>query len=295
MITIGIGAYREEKTISFTIDAIMKQRIKEPFEIIIACPDEETTSVIRNLAVKNKKIRLVKEQKREGQPAAYNKIIKAAKGKIIIFTDADATLEKGAINKIIDAYRDKRVGAAGGRPYPINDRTTKFGFWAHFLFYSGHIMRLMQSVSNDFYYIPGPLCSIRKGIITEIPLNALATDAVLGLSIKSKGWKVAYVPEAVVYQKAPTNLSDFFKQKRRTMAGFYQLKKWFPNVPSRSLGSEAKYGFVSGLKYARNSIEKIWFLELAFYRVIAWLLAFYDIQIKKKSLVELWKPIESSK
>jgi len=295
MITIGIGAYREEKTISATIDAIMKQKIKAPFEIIVVCPDEETSSVVKVLIKTNKKIKLINEEKREGQPAAYNRIIKASKGKIIIFTDADATLEKGAINKIIDAYKDKKVGATGGRPYPINDRTTKFGFWAHFLFYSGHIMRLMQSVSNEFYYISGPLCSIRKGIINEIPINALATDAVLGLSIKLKGWKVVYVPDAIVYQKAPTNLSDFFKQKRRTMAGFYQLKKWFPTAPSRSLGSEAKYGFVSGLKYARNSIERVWFLQLAFYRVIAWLLAFYDIKIKRKSLVELWKPIESSK
>lgn len=295
MITIGIGAYREDKTISKTIEGIMKQKLSEPFEIIVACPDEETASVIHNLMKSNTHIKLIKEEKREGQPAAYNKIIKEAKGSIILFTDADAVFEKDAIQKIADAYKDKKVGAAGGRPVPLNDRSTKFGFWAHYLFDMGHMIRTKQTEKGEFYYISGPICSIRKGIIDEMPTNALATDAVLGLMIHEKGWKVVYVPDAIVYQKFPTTIDDYFKQKRRTMAGFYQMKKWFPNIKSRSLSSEASQGFFKGLAYAKSPREVMWFLELAFYRIISWMLAFYDIRIKKKSLVELWKPIESSK
>lgn len=79
------------------------------------------------------------------------------------------------------------------------------------------------------------------------------------------------------------------------MAGFYQMKNWFPNVASRSLGSEASQGFLAGLKYAKTLQEKIWFFELVFYRIIAWMLAFYDIRIAKKGLEVLWVPIESTK
>jgi len=297
MITIGIPAYKEPN-IQKVIENIMSQNIKEDFEIIVACPDDETAELVRELMKSNKRLKLIKEEKREGQPAAYNKIIKVAKGRIIIFTDADAILGENALNKIIDVYNDEKVGAAGGRPVPLNDRYTKYGFWANYLFEMAHKkVRMKQVKEGTFYYIPGPLCSIRKGVINGIPKESLATDAVLGLMVKNKGLKVVYVPEAIVYQKAPTNLRDIFKQKRRTMAGFYQMKYWGLEIPkgSRSFFTEAINGFFEGFSYAKNLREMLWFIQLCLIRVLVWILAFYDIKIKKKSLVELWKPIESSK
>lgn len=294
MITIGIAAYKEEKTISKVIESIMKQKIKEPFEIIVACPDKETAEAVRKLMKKHKKIRLIKERKREGQPAAYNKIIKAARGRIIIFTDADAILEEGSINKILNAFKDKKVGAAGGRPRPLNKRNNMFGFWAHFLFEAAHKLRKDLVKSNNFYYITGPLCAIRKGIIKEMPKNAMATDIVLGYLIKQKDYKVVYVPNAVVYQKAPMSFKDYFAQKIRTMAGFYQFKKMFNIEPVRSLLNESKY-ISQGFKFAKNIREKIWFLELLFFRIVVWVLAWWNLNVKKKDISQIWTLVESTK
>jgi biofilm PGA synthesis N-glycosyltransferase PgaC len=297
MITVGIAAYKEPN-IQKAIDGVMAQGIKEDFEIIVACPDESTALIVKGSMKFNKYLKLVKEEKREGQPAAYNKIIKAAKGRLVIFTDADAILGKDSLNKIIHAYSDTKVGAAGGRPMPLNDRNDKFGFWAHYLFEMAHNqVRMKQVKQGNFYYIAGPLCSIRRGVIKDIPTEALATDAVLGMLIREKGWKVVYVPDAMVYQKAPTTLSDIIKQKRRTMAGFYQIKQWGLNIPKgqRSFLNEALGGLLEGLKYSKSLKEVLWFVELCFIRILVWALAFYDIRIKKRSLVDLWKPIESSK
>lgn len=292
VITIGIGAYKEEKSIGKAVENIMNQKINEDFEIIIACPDKGTADVIKKL--KNKKIKLIKEKKREGQPAAYNKIIKKAKGRIIIFTDADAILEKNSIQKIIDVFEDKKVGAAGGRPKPMNKRNNKFGFWAHFLFEAAHKLRKDLVDKNDFYYITGPLCAIRKGIIDKMPKNAMATDIVLGYLIKKERYDVVYVPDAIVYQKAPANLNDFFAQKIRTMAGFYQFKQMFNAKPVRSASAESKY-ILDGLKFSKGIKEKIWFLEMLFFRTIAWILAWWNLNVKKKNISEIWKPIESAK
>jgi biofilm PGA synthesis N-glycosyltransferase PgaC len=294
MITIGIAAYKEANTIRRAIENILSQKIKEPFEIIVACPDKETAEVVRELMKKNKKIKLIKERKREGQPAAYNKIMKAAKGRIIIFTDADAVLEKGSINKIINTFKDKNVGAAGGRPKPLNKRGNMFGFWAHFLFEMAHKLRMDLAKRGEFYYITGPLCAIRKGIINRMPKNAMATDIVLGYLIKRKGYKVVYVPSAVVYQKAPTTFKDYFAQKIRTMAGFYQFKKMFNVKPVRSMTREGKY-VKYGFKFAKGIKEKVWFLELLFFRTIAWALAWWNLNIKKKDIAQIWKPVVSTK
>ena len=157
-----------------------------------------------------------------------------------------------------------------------------------------HMLRADLDKRGEFYYITGPLCAIRKGIIKEMPKNAMATDIVLGYLIKKKGYKVVYVPDAVVYQKAPTNFKDYFAQKIRTMAGFYQFKKMFSTPPVRSITKEGKY-VRYGFKFAKGVKEKIWFLELLFFRIIAWILAWWNLNIKKKNISQIWAPVESTK
>ena len=294
MITIGIAAYKEPGIVK-ALAAIAKQEIPEEYEIIVACPDDLTASVVKTLMNKNKRIKLIEEKKREGQPAAYNKILKKAEGRIILYTDADALLENDSIRLLVEAFEDENVGAVGGRPKPLNKRDNMFGFWAHFLFDMGHKFRENQVKRGDFYYISGPILAIRKGVIEEMPKNAMATDAVLGLMIREKGWKVVYVPEATVYQKAPTTFEDYFAQKRRTMAGFYQIKKWFPRRTTRSMGSEASLGLISGLKYSRNLRELWWFKILVLTRIAAWFLSFWDLRVRKKGIEEIWTTIESTK
>ena len=72
----------------------MKQNIKDKFEIIIACQDEETADAVRVIMKKNKKVKLIKEKNRDGQFAAYEKIKRITvplSDKHILFISVDNT------------------------------------------------------------------------------------------------------------------------------------------------------------------------------------------------------------
>ena len=45
MISIIITAFKEPKTIGKAIGSILEQNIKEKYELIVACPDEETKNI----------------------------------------------------------------------------------------------------------------------------------------------------------------------------------------------------------------------------------------------------------
>jgi len=265
----------------------MSQNIKEDFEIIVACPDDETAKIIRELMKSNKHLKLIKEEKREGKPAAINKILAKAKGQILIFTDADVIIGKDSINKLLLHFKDKNIGLVTGHLVPTNDPNSKYGFWAKFLYDKAHEIRLRNP-----FFASGNLMAIRN-VIKSIPTNALSDDFVIAKEIEKQGFKAVYEKDALVYVNFPTNIKDFVNQRRRTFAGHIQLNKWYGKT-ERNLGNELKY-LLSMFNYCRNFIQYFWMIELAFWRLLSWILSFYDIKIKKKSLVELWKPIESSK
>lgn len=286
MITVGIPAYREEKNIAIAVERILNEKIND-MEIIVVCPDDETAEAVKR--INDERIKLIKEKEREGKPSAINKILKNANGEIIVFTDGDLLINKGAIEKLIEPFKDENVGATCGRPIVKNKNNDMFGFWGNFLYDIAHRRRM-----KDPNHITTNLCAVRNGIISEIPKEALIDDYVIGISVLESGYKIAYVPSAKVYVNFPTSLKDFLLQRKRTFAGYMQIKDWY-GKKTRNLASEVKEGFWKGVKYCKSIKEFFYFISLCFWRAIAWMMAFYDYKIKRKKLIQIWERIESTK
>ena len=70
MISIIITSYKEPKTISKSIEAILKNNLKN-YEILVTAPDSETLNVAKKHSKKNKKIKMLRDLGK-GKPAALN-------------------------------------------------------------------------------------------------------------------------------------------------------------------------------------------------------------------------------
>ena len=77
MISILITAYREAATIGRAIEAFLPQ-LPPDSELLVVCPDEETTAVVHQYAQKYPHIRHIPEPERRGKPAALNLGLQAA-------------------------------------------------------------------------------------------------------------------------------------------------------------------------------------------------------------------------
>jgi cellulose synthase/poly-beta-1,6-N-acetylglucosamine synthase-like glycosyltransferase len=295
MLTIIITAYKEPETVKKAIQVFLDENIKQPYEILAIAPDKETADSIKPFTKINKKIKYLKDPGK-GKPTALNLAFKKAKGNILILTDGDVLISKGAVKELLKPLNNRDVGAVSGHPIPINKKDTMLGFWAHLLTEVGaHKRRLELQQKQAFIVCSGYLMAIRNSIIKSIPTESLADDAVISNLIYSKGYQIRYAPNALVNVKFPTTFSDWIKQKRRSAGGYSQLPKLLGIKDEMRSFTKESSKISWALNYPKTLKEFWWTFLLILARLYLWLLIFIDVNIKRKSLKETWIRIETTK
>lgn len=291
MITIAITAFKEPDCIRRTLDSILSQDIPEEFELLGVCPDRETADVIKGYAKAHPQVRYVADPGK-GKYTALNLIFRQARGRIIIMTDGDVWLDKGSIEAIIRPFADQKVGVATGRPVSANDRGNMWGYWSHLLTDAGaHEIRTEKTAKGEPFSVSGYLWAVRKGVIEELPLD-VAEDAIAPYLALSRGSDIAYVPDARVYVKYPTNWHDWYAQKVRSIRCSRNLRKYVDARYMRTFGAEASAVF-RVLGYARSIRELGWTFGLMAARATTWAGAW--MENRRKDYSEGWERIESTK
>jgi len=312
MITVIITSWKEPKTIGKCIECIADTSysgIKRPFEIIQVSPDDETLSagkvVAKKLNLSNSEYIQIQDP-RKGKPYALKLALKKAKGDLLVFTDGDTYFEKDAIKYLLQPFENKNIYGVSGRPVSGDLKNSYMGYWGHLLSDAAHHRRstLMSTKIGSYYvsektFFPmsGYIMATRK-INFDIPDNVLSDDAYISYSIRNRDGEIAYAPLAKCYVKYPTNLSDYYKQKVRSLGGFIQLGRLGvtkKDKQSRSFLIELKYALYV-FKYASNMRELFWSLLLFPVRFITWLRIFWERVLLKKDMPKSgWERIESTK
>jgi len=138
---------------------------------------------------------------------------------------------------------------------------------------------------------------MRKGIVSEIPLNVVNDDAYISIKAFSNNLIVRYCEDAVVYIKAPSSIADFIRQRRRVVYGHHRVKQvteYRPQVlEGLLLKSPGKFiNILKGeIRERPRDIPRL-FLAISIEAVVNFL-AVMDIVLKREHTV--WKIAESTK
>ena len=127
MISIVINSFNEPELLERAISSVLKNNIKNKYELVIAAPDLESEKVIKKFQRKNKNIRYFKDPGK-GKSYALNLIFKELKGEIWIFTDGDVFIGENSINEVLKYFEDHLVGCVIGRPVSLNSKYFKTSF-----------------------------------------------------------------------------------------------------------------------------------------------------------------------
>lgn len=293
MLTILITAFKEAATIGQAMDAFLRQMPADA-ELLVVCPDEETTAVVHQHAHLHPQIRHIQDPG-VGKPAALNIGLAAAQGDIVVLSDGDIVADDEALAPLLAPFADENVGAVTGHPLSSSPRDTKLGYWSHLLTAGAHQERLRRDGLGEFLLCSGYLFAYRKALIDHIPEDALSEDAVISHRIAEQGYQIRYAPDSLVYVKYPTTYQDWLMQKVRSAGGYAQ--EYVRNSPfqMRSAKLEAIHGTRVALGYAKSVREFGWTLQLFAARVHLWSLVFWQVRVKKRPLSELWQRVETTK
>ncbi len=288
--TVIITSFKEPKTIGKAIESFLKQKTKRKFDILVSAPDQETLDVARKYKVK------IFKDPGKGKMLALNLIFKKIKSGILILTDGDVFVNDLAIEEILKIFENPNVGCVTGRPVPLENRKTKYGYWANFLFDAAHRIRRKAHQNEEFIECSGYLFAFRADKNITIPLDT-AEDAVIPYFFWEKGYRIGYADKALVYVKNVTNWKDWVKQKIRTSNAHETLDRYVDIHKTKrvkSFSTESK-GIISLLTYPENLKEFWWSIELAFARLYMWAAVFYKSKFGKIKKIDNWERIDSTK
>src|SRR6185437_2039791 len=102
--SIGIMAYNEEANITRTLEAVLDQRgpsfqIEEVIVVASGCTDR-TVPIVSEIALKEPRVRVCVQEKREGKASAINLFLKQATSPIVILVGADIIPETSSIENL---------------------------------------------------------------------------------------------------------------------------------------------------------------------------------------------------
>ena len=293
MISVIITSFKEPQVVGRAIEAVLKNKTKRKYEVIVAAPDEPTAQVIKKYVKKDKRVKYFKD-KGKGKASALNELFTKCKSEILILTDGDVWMGENAIEELAKALDNKQVGCATGRPIATNNKNTILGYWSHLLVDAGaHEIRKRLDKGNEFLECSGYLFAFRNEIRT-IPTD-VAEDTIIPYKLWKKGYQIKYMPEAKVFVKYPDNLGDFVRQRVRTVKSHEKIQEYAPDIPKvKSFKNEATKGSLLALRYVGNAKELIWTLLLFPVRLYIW----YKAEKQRKSgkkYQDNWERIESTK
>ena len=278
MLTIGIPAYNEEKSIKKTILNILPQIDKNDQLLVVASGCTDNTVGVVN-SINDQRIKVITQKERKGKVSGTNTILSNALGQIIVLIDADVIISKGSIKKLVENLEDKQVGATCARVANFQ-RKTLFDKIQGLGWEGLDQQKKEENIKGTFYALNGYLMAIKKGIVDQIDEKFLLDDALLGWEIKEKGYKVIYESKVCAHVKAAQNLKDYIAQKARNRIGWWQMTKKGMKINERRN--------VKQLKFLFKSFYAWLYIGLDF---LIWIKAFIDFQRNKT----YWEPIKSSK
>ncbi|HYP42180.1 MAG TPA: glycosyltransferase [Chloroflexia bacterium] len=208
-ISIVVPAYNAEASVRACIQALLRQQLKEPHEIIVV--DDGSTDSTALIAVEYAPRVRVISQPHRGAAAARNTGMRTASGGVVLFTDADCEPVPGWAIHLSKAIWDGATGAKG------TYRTRQRSITARFVQaeYESKYRRMARRVRIDF--IDTYSAAYRRDVLLAVggfnETISAVEDQELSFRLASKGHDLRFVPQAVVYHTHAAAPAAYLRKK----------------------------------------------------------------------------------
>ena len=218
-ISIVIPAYNAADTVEICMAALTRQTTpRERYEVILV--DDGSTDRTRELATRHG-ARVI-AQPHSGRAAARNRGIDAARGALVLFTDADCEPARDWIEQMVNPLLDPSITGVKG-VY----RTRQTSLTARFvqIEYEDRYDHAERSPYIDF--VDTYAAAYRRTALVAVggfePTLPFDEDQELSFRLAESGHKLVFNPLAAVYHRHPESWSEYAQRK-------FQIGYWKTRV-----------------------------------------------------------------
>jgi len=244
LVSIAIPAYNEATRIEKTIvSALELDYPKDKIEIFVM--DDGSTDDTKKVTekifkrYKGRKLHLISKPNR-GKGEVMNEAIELSKGEYFVVFDADSTVDKDALKKILPYFELKEDVSCVLPAIRVRDpKNSLMKFqWIEYIvtFFYKYIMDFVDCIP----VAPGPFSVYKRADIKKLggfAENNLTEDLEMSLKLQKHHKRILQNNDAVVYTTAPETWKALYKQRNRWYkGGFYNA------IAYRSLIFNKQYG-----------------------------------------------------
>jgi poly-beta-1,6-N-acetyl-D-glucosamine synthase len=221
-VTLIVSAYNEEAILRSKIENSLSVEYPSGLLKIIFVTDGSVDDSPR-IVEQYPSITLLHESERKGKSAAINRAMRMVQTPLVIFSDANSTLNKECIARMVAHYRNPKIGGVAGEKKILqHDHPSAVGqaeglYWKYESF-----MKDQDARFNTVVGAAGELFSIRTALFKPLPDQAILDDFIISMQVCLQGYKIAYEPGAFATELPSASLVDEEKRKVRISAGAYQ-------------------------------------------------------------------------
>jgi cellulose synthase/poly-beta-1,6-N-acetylglucosamine synthase-like glycosyltransferase len=210
-VSVVVPSYRRPQDLKRCLEALRAQtRTLDEVVVVLREDDLESRAVVQQLQPGQPiQIVLVREP---GQVHALNCGLQASRGDIIAITDDDAAPRPQWLERTVCAFeQDSRVGGVGGRDWVHHGGRVESGMNP----VVGRLQWFGRSIGNhhlgagearEVHFLKGANMSYRRAAIGPLRFDTrlrgsgaqVCNDMAFSLSVRRRGWKLIYDPEAAV-------------------------------------------------------------------------------------------------
>jgi len=229
-VSVGIGVTGYEPLLDYLLRKLHEESVVDEIILVANGASLPSLKICKKWQGLDQRVKLIEYENRIGINRVINEILRIARGKIIVIIDADAIPVGDSIKRLIERFKDDKVGAVSARQVPIK----KLGIAAAVDRFMWQILEKYKSFMNErdeAVHLGAVMYAFRKSAVEEIP-DSVAEEEYLGAVILSRGFKVVYEDKSLAYFNNIDNVVDLILQRARTWSRHFKLDDY---IKSRKL------------------------------------------------------------
>lgn len=238
-VTLVISAFNEERVIADKIrNSLELDYPRDRLEIVVVsdASSDGTDDVVRSFAGEG--VVLLRMPDRGGKTLGLNEAVRRSRSDVVVFSDANAMYERGAVKALASGLVDPRVGAVVGEScYYEGERQSERSEGLYWKYETA--IKKLESRVNSVVGGDGAIYAIRRDLYVPMRADALS-DFVNPLQIVRAGYRCRYEPTALSFEAAGDSLKKEFRRKVRIVN-----RAWRAMLAMRELLNPFRHGFFS--------------------------------------------------
>jgi len=229
-VTLLIAAHNEQEVIAGKLDnSLALDYPRQKLQIVVAADgsDDGTPGIVRSYGGRGVELSFIPA--RQGKMAAINRAMSAARGEIVVFSDANNMYAPDMLRQLVAPFADPGVGAVTGAKVILKSDDalgeSEGLYWRYESFIKRQETRLGSCTGAA-----GEVFAIRRNLFRPPPAGVINDDFVLAMQVVRSGYRVVYAPGARSFERASTSAQDEIVRRTRIIAGRYQAIAMAPRL-----------------------------------------------------------------